>query len=565
MNPPPMTHWSTLIFATFESEFAPLGGLAAVMRVLPKRMAQLMGTECLTIAPFFRKITRCKPALLRQLSSTGHRISVPFGGQVYSVELLQAHSQAKHRTILLKTAQYFNAPCNCQGPPRLRTPCNPYVTPGHPEQLLRDALFFCQAVPHALVALGYTSHLIVNLQDWETACVAFTLKRDPRITHAACVLTLHNSYDHDLPFREWRQISSQRIPGKTVLTKMLPFLDGPLCTVSEQFARELRQDPLHTKVYAPHLQTALATRPIRGIDNGAFAEPNFPLQARRAAMQGHYTSILTQKRRRRARLIHLLEEYQPSEAWGSLDFSQFDGPIFLMFGRDDPRQKGYDLAAAAIEHIPAGEAKFVFTPIPGEEGSRGLQFLKRLAGRRPGDVKVFPFRMERGYAELQAGASFLLMCSFYEPFGGATEGYAVGTPVVARATGGLIQQVVPYPSACCTPTVRRLSRQFHKPSAHPTGFLFREPALPSASVIKGWRAIIRCRYRPHGDRLRDRLELPLFQVMAQEAARAIQDAIALYRSAPIEYARMVVAGFHLLSRFSWDRTVSQYRAVYRSL
>ena len=142
----------------------------------------------------------------------------------------------------------------------------------------------------------------------------------------------------------------------------------------------------------------------------------------------------------------MLTEYQPDQAWGSLNFDNDNGPIFLFFGRDDPRQKGYDVAAAAIEKIPKGKAKYIFTPIPGDEGLEGLAFLKRLARKRPGEVKVFPFRMERGYMELQKGASFLVMCSLYEPFGGATEGYVVGTPVVARATGGLVQQVCPYPS-----------------------------------------------------------------------------------------------------------------------
>ncbi len=37
-------HRKSVVFVTFESEFAPLGGLAAVMRLLPKRMAQ-MGKE----------------------------------------------------------------------------------------------------------------------------------------------------------------------------------------------------------------------------------------------------------------------------------------------------------------------------------------------------------------------------------------------------------------------------------------------------------------------------------------------------------------------------------------
>ena len=233
-----------------------------------------------------------------------------------------------------------------------------------------------------------------------------------------------------------------------------------------------------------------------------------------------------------------------------------------MFGRDDPRQKGYDVAAAAIRRIPRGEARYVFTPIPGDEGLDGLRFLKTLADERPGEVKVFPFRMAQGYQELQRGSSFIVMCSLYEPFGGATEGYAVGTPVVARATGGLVQQVAPYTSGSEGGAVRRLAQRFHPRNAPPTGFLFREPDLPLDDLVAGWRTIVDCAYWPVGDRVADRSGASLFDAMVEEASQALQDAIDLYARDRLGYARMIYAGFGMLDRFPWERAVRKYRSIY---
>mgnify|MGYP001045068750 CR=1 FL=1 len=552
----------TVVFVTFESKFAPLGGLAAVMRELPRRMARAEKGECVTVAPFFTRITRCRKRLFGEIESTGRRFDVRFDEQVHTVEIFEHVDDDGFRTFLLDAADFFNAPCDCGSPPAPEAPCNPYLYPSDPGQLLQDALFFCAAVPRALVALGEARDLVLNLQDWCTACVALTIRQEPRLSSAACVLTLHNPYDKPLPDEELGKISDQRLPGPTVLTGTIPLLDGPLCTVSENFAAELASDPLHTTVYAPHLQPLFGEKGIVGINNGLFSKLDFPQSAIDAAGEGDFDPILAEKQRRREALLEILQGYRPREAWGSLDLSGFDGPIFLMFGRDDPRQKGYDLAVAAIRQIATGKARYIFTPIPGDEGLDGLRFLRELAQDRPGEVKVFPFRMAQGYRELQRGCSFLVMCSFYEPFGGATEGYAVGTPVVARATGGLVQQVAPYTTGSITDTALRLAERFHARSASPSGLLFREPDLPIADVVAGWRTIVDCAYWPAGDRVTDRMETPLFDAMAREATRAFLDAIDLYTGDKASYAGMIYHGFDMLDRFTWESAVEKYRRVY---
>ncbi len=555
----------TCVFVTFETEFAPLGGLAAVMRVLPKRMAEQWNGSCVTITPFFREIVKCRPDVLASIYSTGITFTLKFGRETHGIEVWRHEDARGFATYFIDSPGLFNAPCDCGDPPGVEAPCNPYFDPAHPSHLLRDALCFCAAVPRALVELRFTRELVLCLQDWETACVAMTAKREARLASVSCVLTLHNSYDRRVSAKDLKAVTTRRLAGRTVLTKMAAFLDGPICTVSQQFARELKQDPVQRKICAPQLQKLFQKRTICGIDNGVFGTLDFPREARAPAARGRWRPLLDEKAGRRREMIKHLEEYAPPRAWGSLDFKDFDGPVFLFFGRDDPRQKGYDVAAAAIQRVPEGRARYIFTPIPGDEGVEGLSFLKKLAGERAGEVKVFPFRMARGYRALQRGASFMVMCSFYEPFGGATEGYAVGTPVVARATGGLVQQIVPYPAKSLTGAVKHLGGRYHHDSALPTGLLYRERNLDAEHTERDWRAILNCGYWPRHDRVAERSSIPVFQSMVKQAARALQDAVELYETDQTAYANMMMNGFRMLDKFSWDEAVRRYRAVFMAL
>lgn len=555
----------TIAFVSFENEFAPLGGLAAVMRLLPKRMAQMSQDQCITLTPFFREITKCKPKVMDSIHSTGKKFSLLYDGIEHQVEIFQNQDANGFTTYLIDSAKFFNAPCDCGDPPSMKAPCNPYLNPAHPEQLLDDSLFFSAAVPHALVALELTQNVILCLQDWEAAGAAIMAKNDPRLSGISCLLTLHNSYDRPITPPEMKRMTEGVLPGPTVIAKASQFFDGPICTVSQHFARELVQVPVHRDIFAPHLQILFQHRTILGINNGLFSQLDFPAQPLAQAAAGNFQELLKEKDQRRKAMIHTLKNYQPQGAWGSLEFDNFDGPVFLCFGRDDPRQKGYDLAVAAIDRIPRGQAKFVFTPIPGDEGVQGLQFLKNLAERRQGEVKVFPFRMQQGYMELQRGASFMVMCSFYEPFGGATEGYAVGTPVLARATGGLIQQVIPYPNPALPLELQEMKGRYQQEADEPTGFLFHESGLGPEETEQGWREILECAYWPDGDRLQERMPIPLFRSMVQAAEGALSRAIELYNDDQLGYAKMIYQGFHMLDRFSWDQAVREYQEVFSSI
>src|SRR5262249_22447408 len=196
---------------------------------------------------------------------------------------------------------------------------------------------------------------------------------------------------------------------------------------------------------------------------------------------GNVELLAEWKAEHRQRFLGALEKLRSGEdrpVWGNIaQFARDEAPWFVMAGRDDPRQKGYDVLARAAEMFleKRGQARFLFFPVPGDEGRPGLAFLRKLADRFAHSVLVFPFLFREGFLGALRGAAYGVMPSLYEPFGMANEFYLNGTVGIGRATGGIIQQIVPLHSAASygSQTQRRAER-WHAPGAAPTGFLFRE-------------------------------------------------------------------------------------------
>lgn len=347
-------------------------------------------------------------------------------------------------------------------------------------------------------------------QDWEaaTALLSFASQKD---AHGRLHLTLHNSYDEFATITDLSRvgIDANRCPGDTILHRALSIIEEPAFTVSEQFALDFTQDLLQREVMAPLLQTELSRAPVVGIDNGPFKPLAVNDADLRNAAIGTFGSLQAWKAGNRQKALTALDAHTPTDdepVWG--DKSQFrrdDSSWLVMAGRDDPRQKGYDVAAAAVEdYLTAHRGKpdcgqFLFFPIPGDEGLPGLAFLRVLAERFPQDVLVFPFIWVAGYTAALQGAAYGLMPSLYEPFGMANEFYLAGGCVgIGRATGGNLEQVVPLRgTSAYSRAVHSRADRYHLLSAHPTGILFREKDdIPTA--WRDWGGINDAQYDTTG-------------------------------------------------------------------
>jgi hypothetical protein len=148
----------------------------------------------------------------------------------------------------------------------------------------------------------------------------------------------------------------------------------------------------------------------------------------------------------------------------------------------------------------------------------------------------------------------------------ANEFYLNGAVGIGRATGGLLQQIVPLRSVpSFTPSVERRSNRWHSASAAATGLLYREPDdLPD--IIGDWRAFNAAGYlsRPDRDRVVERRAYRLFSEMAGALERTLEDALAVYHNASgpsggQHYFTMLVKGIvHIQRKFSWERTAAEY-------
>ncbi len=581
-----------IIFVTFETEYSSYGGLGAVMKLLPRELGP---DRCAVFSPFFGKLIdleKLKQDRAIQKVSALFTFYVLVRGSSYPVEVIEIVHRDGLKHYFLSSGEFFNAPDNPYvNPSNPAIPSDPYRNPVNGEKLTEDSLFFSIAVPTALTELCKAGHIkaqdvILHLQDWETAAVAQAVQRthtSPALRSIRCVLTIHNPYDKPLHL-----LNSQRVCDfaahlgfemhRSILEQVIPLLDAPVSTVSASFAHELRNEVLYTQVFCSHLQKAFKSKGLVGIDNGIFGSPTFPFSdpALAEAQKGDFTTLRDEKRERRTQLAGVMRDYQQQLTksaknvfWGGpLDLDDPSVPVFFMLGRDDPRQKGFDVMVEAIRAQPRGAARYIFAVMPGDEGLLGLEFMKRLALERPDEVCVFPFRLEKSvFAALRQGSSYLVMGSLYEPFGAANEGYLTGMPVVARATGGLVQQVVPHAECMkredlLSPFGRLLVRQHHPTQREPTGILFREQ-VSFANEVEGWREIVDCGYwehNPKGDRIEERKRILLFQEMARCASAGLQLAIRVYGDQP-QYAAMIFNGWKMLSQFQWQRAVQTYQKM----
>ncbi len=533
-----------LFYCSFESRFARSGGLAAVaMNILPHLKQTNRIEQVALISPYYPNIMAKAP-----LQSTGKKFKIFFDSRFIEGEILQyVHDYAKYDIKIpeyfLKADGFFNAR-NPLNDPYQYTPDD---TASNDELLRYNAMFYCKAVPAALKALGITKDILLHAQEWQTALLALTAKEamvNDTLQSCAVVLTMHNPFDSFYSSETLKKMVDEprklRIDhmlagGATAYQIGLPLLDGPITTVSEHFAEELVTQPLHTQHFAPHLQGIFMRNPVYGINNGPFVDfsADFPKREKHSIQE-----IAAVKTAKRKELLKVLDEYWPEARFGALDYRgksithlPDEIPIIVMSGRLDPVQKGYDLLLRALERFAKDEIKAVLTPMPVRMSD--LDYFHEVASKCHGNVTIFPIRMEHGYQALQTGATFGIMPSIYEPFGAAIEYMVSGTAVIARATGGLINQIE------------------HGKS----GFLYQEnPRFYDLAHIQDYFA--------SGDIVQLRKRNGWVQDMAEALYQCLKSASEFYRGNPNGYYEMLQQGFVKAASFSWETSAALYGLVY---
>ena len=565
----------TIVFCVYENQFAKAGGLFAVASHLPRAIQRHYG-RVLVLSPLHTKLSTAPPkpegpSTNSPLSPCG-RTAVPFGDTVVDVTLWQQELRGV-RWVLFEAAGFFEA----GGGPNGNIPydfTNPDGSPATP-RLDVDSLFAAAAVPHILKQLELSDDIVLHIQDWQFVATALTLRLamlEGILNSVTVVLTSHNPYDSGLAAERLSLITTRvadqhwpslRTSGSedpqtplrrdTFYECMIPLLDAPLSTVSKCFAHDLTSHPIQTVHFADHLQEVFRRQGVVGVDNGLFiavTTPAFSDSAIGQAKRGQTDEILKEKKDKRKLLIDHLDDYLPASACGSLDDGNGGGldglpesvPIFMMFGRMDPAQKGFDTLARAVEKIDRGAAKFIFALEAAGGVQRFIEDLRRLAEARRGDVVFISDRMERGYLETMAGASFCVMPSLHEPFGAATEPYLKGTPVVAHATGGLLQQV----------------KDYRRDPDWATGFLYEANCSGPVAEQLGryWDELLDCT-DPE-----ERKANPLYLSLVEALAGALREAISLYSDQPDRYGRMLANLHDKATQFSWDTAADEYNGLY---
>ncbi|MFP4418325.1 MAG: glycogen/starch synthase [Chitinispirillaceae bacterium] len=535
-----------VIFLSFENKYAACGGLAAVARYLPEQLA-LKGEQLCIVSPFYPNQKAVKEALDRgQIIPEFHNLSVNIGETEYNVYLYKDNSPSVV-TFFIGVEGFFQAQND------------PYDYADN-QQLLIDALVYAAVLPSVLQKIGMTDNLILHANDWETALVAISSKKalfSGMFKHANTVLTLHNSFDSHLPEQLAEHFLGIKPLGQTVLQSSLPFLDSPLTTVSTAFACELRNDPIQCQLFTPHLQNGFGQNPPIGIENGLFGK-TMRLRTSKTTNSAEHemAAILKDKKQKRRKLEKYLLSPPGNPVYGSITFRRGRGqvPVFFMSGRLDLAQKGFDVIFRAFRRLSPGSAKLVFTPSNPRNGNEHqLSFFKNMCVECSGDITIWPYRVdEKIYHECLSGASFLIMPSFYEPFGAATEGFLHGTPVIARATGGLISQVnsvikIQLPAFYGHFASREAT------DAKPNGILYREETFDE-NASEQWRTILSLS-------VERRDEVPIYNRMVDAASQALETALSVYHD-QVRYATIIRNGMDSLHRFSWESSVNRYRTIY---
>jgi len=320
------------VFITYETPFAPCGGIAPVMRNLPPALGKVAGQRVAVLSPYHHRIA----GMCSLQTEVVGEFRIPFEGGEVCVRIHHRRDECDWYFLRATDDRFFAGERH------------PYEPGG---DLLRDSLLFGRAVIETLQRIGPEVRWGLFMQDWEA--VTPVLAHGGRLPGSKFFLVLHNSYDSPVSdealFRYG--IDPAWCPGVTVLHRALPLVEPNIPTVSKQFAFDLIEEIWQRCVIAPHLQERLVGR-LLGIDNGPFVKSALGEKTLKRMRAGEFSSFKRWKTIQRKKFLTAVRELPADPTrpvWGNPDAFLGDrGPWFVMAGRDDPRQKGYDIAASTV-------------------------------------------------------------------------------------------------------------------------------------------------------------------------------------------------------------------------
>lgn len=417
--------------------FAKVGGLADVVGALSRAIADL-GCSVAVFLPRYESLALPEESTLELVS----RVEVPMGDaeETALVYRLRHPGYPPHlHHFFLANDRYFGRP-------------GIYGDPTTGEAYADDAerfIFFSRACLEAMRAVAYAPE-VIHTNDQQTALIAPFLKTlyadDPFFQMTAVILSLHNvgyqgvhppetmrlaGFPPDFfyplsPFEYWGQMN--------FLKAGIHFADA-LTTVSERYAEEIQSGD----EFGFGLQGALNARreDLLGIVNGIDVKIWNPRTDRHLAARFDVESIEGKAICKAA----LAEELGLAQSP--------DQPLFGIVSRLVD-QKGFDLVEAAAERLFALPARWA---ILGSGAPRYEGLFAEWARRLPERVAYRAGFQDALAHRIEGGADFFLMPSRYEPCGlSQMMSMRYGTVPVARATGGLVDTIEPWPGDGTTGT-----------------------------------------------------------------------------------------------------------------
>jgi starch synthase len=435
-----------LFVASECAPFAKTGGLGDVVGALPKALAR-RGIDVRVVVPLYAGFR------WNELERLEGALKVPIGrGEARGAVRMGKLPKSDVTVYFLEHHWYYDRPY-LYGPPGESYSDN-----------LERFTFLSRGALELCKAIGFWPD-VVHANDWQTALVPVyidTVEWMKPLHAAASLYTIHNLayqgvFDAGALFltglgsehyhaREFEHF------GTMNLTKAAFYRATFLSAVSPTYAREIQ-----TASHGFGLDGVLAERKsdLFGVLNGIDAEEWNPETDPLIAASYSASSLSGKAECKRA-----------LQAESGLPV-RTEVPVFGLVGRLT-RQKGVDVVAQILTGLLDLDVQLVLLG----SGERDAEaYFAHMAARRPDRFAAFfGFDNQRAH-RIEAGADFFLMPSRYEPCG-LNQLYSLryGTLPVVRATGGLVDTVIPYDET----------------SGKGTGFVFHDLTPSALYNVVGW-------------------------------------------------------------------------------